>query len=86
MELFGIKMNEKECSRSVRIRNVPPHRKDNDQQKSIEHDCGGTSAQHCFSSQEFNFQGKIDTPFSTLEKLDPARSTFIFPDTSNVDF
>ena len=25
---FGIKMNEKECSRSVPIRNVPHHRKD----------------------------------------------------------
>ena len=28
IELFGIKMNEKECSRSVPIRNVPLHRKD----------------------------------------------------------
>ena len=26
IELFGIKMNEKECSRSVPIRNVPLHR------------------------------------------------------------
>ena len=26
IELFGIKINEKECSRSVPIRNVPLHR------------------------------------------------------------
>jgi hypothetical protein len=28
IELFGIEMNEKECSRSVPIRYVPLHRKD----------------------------------------------------------
>jgi hypothetical protein len=27
--IFGIKMNEKECFRSVPIRNVPLHRKEN---------------------------------------------------------
>ena len=33
MELFEIKMNGEECSRSVPIRNVPLHRKELDQQQ-----------------------------------------------------